>query len=239
MLFSGDDVAKRTGVLSGGERARLSLAKVLAHRNNCLLLDEPTNNLDIIAKDTLLEALRRFTGHGRDREPRSLHPERTRHRGNRGRPADMRRAISAITTTTWPRPRRSRQPLQSAASLVDGKAAKMALGAANDRARHDGKAGAVSAGEPERARPDRARKPDRDRKRAPNSRRRAALESDIEAQGSRARGAGRGDERPRLLPGPQGRRPDDRAYERLGQEVERLYSDLLELDDSRAARDET
>ena len=49
-------------MLSGGERARLALAKVLAHRNNCLLLDEPTNNLDIVAKDTLLEALRRFPG---------------------------------------------------------------------------------------------------------------------------------------------------------------------------------
>jgi ATP-binding cassette, subfamily F, member 3 len=62
MLFSGDDVNKRVGVLSGGERARLALAKVIAQRNNCLLLDEPTNNLDIIAKETLLEALRRFPG---------------------------------------------------------------------------------------------------------------------------------------------------------------------------------
>jgi ATP-binding cassette subfamily F protein 3 len=62
MLFSGDDALKTAGVLSGGERARLALAKVLAHRNNCLLLDEPTNNLDIVAKDTLLEALRRFPG---------------------------------------------------------------------------------------------------------------------------------------------------------------------------------
>jgi ATP-binding cassette subfamily F protein 3 len=62
LLFSGDEVEKRAGVLSGGERARLALAKVLARRNNCLLLDEPTNNLDIIAKDTLLEALRRFPG---------------------------------------------------------------------------------------------------------------------------------------------------------------------------------
>jgi ATP-binding cassette subfamily F protein 3 len=62
MLFSGDEVNKRAGVLSGGERARLALAKVIAHRNNCLLLDEPTNNLDIVAKDSLLEALRRFPG---------------------------------------------------------------------------------------------------------------------------------------------------------------------------------
>ncbi|HLX36448.1 MAG TPA: hypothetical protein VKR29_01560, partial [Candidatus Binataceae bacterium] len=44
------------------ERARLALAKVLAHRNNTLLLDEPTNNLDIVAKDTLLEALKGFPG---------------------------------------------------------------------------------------------------------------------------------------------------------------------------------
>src|SRR5208283_1854532 len=62
MLFSGDDVYKRVEVLSGGERARLELAKVLARPSNCLMLDEPTNNLDIIAKDTLLDALRRFPG---------------------------------------------------------------------------------------------------------------------------------------------------------------------------------
>jgi ATP-binding cassette subfamily F protein 3 len=62
MLFSGDEVNKRVGVLSGGERARLALAKVLAHPNNFMLLDEPTNNLDIVAKQTLLEALQRFPG---------------------------------------------------------------------------------------------------------------------------------------------------------------------------------
>jgi len=62
MLFSGDEVEKKVAVLSGGERARLALAKVLARPSNCLLLDEPTNNLDIVAKDTLLDALRRFPG---------------------------------------------------------------------------------------------------------------------------------------------------------------------------------
>jgi ATP-binding cassette subfamily F protein 3 len=62
MLFSGDDVQKKVSVLSGGERARLALSKVLAHRNNTLLLDEPTNNLDIVAKDTLLEALKAYPG---------------------------------------------------------------------------------------------------------------------------------------------------------------------------------
>ncbi|HLI79397.1 MAG TPA: ABC-F family ATP-binding cassette domain-containing protein, partial [Candidatus Binataceae bacterium] len=62
MLFSGDDVEKKVAVLSGGERARLALSKVLAHRNNTLLLDEPTNNLDIVAKDTLLDALKGFPG---------------------------------------------------------------------------------------------------------------------------------------------------------------------------------
>src|SRR5258708_894857 len=62
MLFSGDDVYKRVEVLSGGGRARLALAKVLPRPSNWLLLDEPTNNLDIVAKDTLLEALRRFPG---------------------------------------------------------------------------------------------------------------------------------------------------------------------------------
>ncbi len=62
MLFSGDDVLKRVEMLSGGERARLALAKVLAHRTNCMLLDEPTNNLDLIAKESLLEAMRRYPG---------------------------------------------------------------------------------------------------------------------------------------------------------------------------------
>ena len=61
-LFSEDDVFKRIGVLSGGERNRYALARMLLHPSNFLLLDEPTNHLDMRAKDVLLESLEKFTG---------------------------------------------------------------------------------------------------------------------------------------------------------------------------------
>ena len=61
-LFSGDDVYKPIGVLSGGERNRYALARVLVKPSNFLLLDEPTNHLDMRAKDVLLNALLDFTG---------------------------------------------------------------------------------------------------------------------------------------------------------------------------------
>jgi ATP-binding cassette subfamily F protein 3 len=61
-LFSGDDIHKKVAVLSGGERNRLALLKILLEPVNLLILDEPTNHLDIHSKDILLEALKGFGG---------------------------------------------------------------------------------------------------------------------------------------------------------------------------------
>ncbi len=61
-LFSGDDASKKIRVLSGGEKARVALAKTIAGKGNFLLLDEPTNHLDMHSVDLLIEALQRYEG---------------------------------------------------------------------------------------------------------------------------------------------------------------------------------
>ena len=61
-LFRGEDIDKRVSVLSGGERARLGMAKLMLQSHNLLALDEPTNHMDVKSKDILKQALRAFDG---------------------------------------------------------------------------------------------------------------------------------------------------------------------------------
>ncbi|MGH7907313.1 MAG: ribosomal protection-like ABC-F family protein [Candidatus Binataceae bacterium] len=217
MLFSGDDALKRAGVLSGGERARLALAKVLAHRNNCLLLDEPTNNLDIVAKDTLLEALRRFPGTvmivSHDRyilnelisevvEVGQGHAIRYLGNYDEYLAKKERLEAEAAVKPDSPAPASNAQPNRNGRSP-------------EDRRVHNG-----------------ARKTEREteRKREQAARRRGRIENEIESKENERAGLGAEMNDPNFYLS----RPDATEmigrYERLGREIEKLYGDLMNSD---------
>ena len=222
MLFSGDDVDKSVGVLSGGERARLALAKVIAQRNNTLLLDEPTNNLDIVAKDTLLEALRRFPGtvlivsHDRyilnELVTETIEVGRghaTRYLGNYDEYLQKKAQLEALANGAKPQ-RPQQPPPKQAAANVNGKVEKAA---------------------PEKAVGDR----ELQRKRERVAKQRTQVEAQIEQkENERAALASEMSDADFYL---KRKDADDliARYERLGREIEKLYTDLVKFDEPASA----
>ena len=104
--FSGDDVEKKIRALSGGEKTRLVMARMLLDPPNFLVLDEPTNHLDLATKEMLIDALTNFDGtmlfvsHDRDVPARPEQPgPRTGRRKRHGRRAA--RLPRARTSSTW------------------------------------------------------------------------------------------------------------------------------------------
>jgi ATP-binding cassette, subfamily F, member 3 len=225
MLFSGDDVNKQVRVLSGGERARLALSKVIAQRNNTLLLDEPTNNLDIVAKDTLLEALRRFSGtvllvsHDRyilnELVTEVIEVGRghaTRYLGNYDEYLQKKAQLEAAANGAKPaRPQSAPKP---APALSNGKPEKRAADKNHEKSADDREL---------------------QRKRDRIAKQRSQAEAQIELKETeRAALATEMSEADFYLK----RKDADELiarYERLGREIEKLYSDLVKFDEPASA----
>jgi ATP-binding cassette, subfamily F, member 3 len=229
MLFSGDDVNKRAGVLSGGERGRLALAKVLAHRNNCLLLDEPTNNLDIVAKETLLEALKRFPGtvvlvsHDRyilnqlvSEVVEVGHGHAIRYLGNYDEYLEKKAAEQARADGLAPN-----DSTQNVSEFVDDRVRTEASGAA-DHPAHNGRGSSAKARHAER---------EAQRVRAQIVKQRAALEAEIEKKESeRAVLSAEMNDPNFYLARPDANQMISR-YDRLGREISGLYERLVSFED--------
>jgi len=257
MLFSGDDALKLAGVLSGGERARLALAKVLAHRNNCLLLDEPTNNLDIVAKDTLLEALRRFPGTvvivSHDRyllnelateviEVGQGHA--TRYLGNYDYYLAKKAAAESAADAANARAAKAAPPSAAAPRAAAGGADSGARGAPGARSGSDGRsangAAAGAGGRPDNQHPATPRAQDANQRRERErraARRRQTLEGDIGRKENERAALGEQMNDPNFYLQRADARELIAAYERLGREIERLYEELMGLDGEAAASD--
>jgi ATP-binding cassette, subfamily F, member 3 len=232
MLFSGDDANKRVGVLSGGERGRLALAKVLAHRNNCLLLDEPTNNLDIIAKETLLDALKRFPGtvvlvsHDRyilnqlvNEVVEVGHGKAIRYLGNYDDYLEKKVAEQARAEVTA-----AFNSAGNGADLSSNDASgQMDTSNAPGVARRNGHRGDANARRAER---------EAQRGRAKLSKQRAALEAEIEKKESERSALSAQMSDPNFYLARQDADQMISRYERLGQEIDGLYERLVSFEDA-------
>jgi len=258
MLFSGDEVQKRVGVLSGGERARLALAKVIARRNNCLLLDEPTNNLDIVAKETLLEALRRFPGtvlivsHDRHILNQLVtqvievgHGHAVRYLGNYDdylakKAQEEARAAHGVAAARKDDGSRSRltQVGSSVAPETATNGATPTEVAVNGNAVSLGavpSATAPSAQRNGRHKPAGANDREGDRRRSQNDRKRGEIEATIEKKETERAGLASEMNDPNFYLARKDAKEMIARYELLGREIDQLYADLVGIEDSNAA----